>query len=139
MINNGSNGIVSRRHILVGAASVAGLAALGPLVPRALSGIHLVLTDPRLPQSPLFRASIGDDVQHVALEADIGQQWYAGLRETVRGRTVAGLTSWIDYVVLSDCAREQGLRVVSSRSATPAGRIHLVSWLLAPRKDLQHS
>lgn len=128
-----SNLILTRRGALMGAASVAGLAALGPLLPRALAGLHLVITDPRFKESAQFRASAGDSVPHIAIEPDLGGQWYGGLRQAVRGKTITGLTSWIDFVVLAGCMREEGLRVVSSRSATTDGRIHQVSWLMSPR------
>ncbi len=128
-----SAGNLTRRTVLAGAASVAGVAVLRPLLPCATAGVHLVITDPRLTESRLFRATVGDAVRHIAVEPDLLRQWHAGLREAVRGNTVAGLTSWIDFVVLSGCAREEGLQVMGSHSAASAGHIHQVSWLLAPR------
>ena len=90
---------------------MAGVATLAPLLPRAVVP-YLVITEQRFVESRLFRAGIGADVLHVQAGADVCRQWYDSLRQLARPDrgAVAGLTTWIDFLVLRGCLGEAGFR-----------------------------
>lgn len=129
-------GALTRRGVLAGAAAVAGVAALGPLVsPPPPPAIHLAITDPRFERARLFLEGIGPVARRIAAGPDLCRQWYDSIRSLVAGRPFAGVTTWIDFLVLQGCAREQGL--ICSRHCVHApsspGDVSLVSFLFVPR------
>jgi hypothetical protein len=111
----GEAGPFTRRDVLKSAA-VAGVAALAPLLPCA-PGAHpllpqLVITEPRFAESRPFLAGIGSAVPQVQAGLDVCRQWYDSLQQLAsrhRG-AVAGLTTWIDFLVLRGCFGEVGFR-----------------------------
>jgi hypothetical protein len=135
------SGSITRRGVLTGAAVIAGVTALPlfltPSSP-ARSAIGHVVVDDRLAHSAAFAGGfVGAHIHHVDALEDLCNRWYTRLRREVLAdaRHIAGLTSWMDYVVMRSCAAEIGYRQASS--ATPAGaasdHIRMVSWVFAPR------
>jgi hypothetical protein len=51
-------------------------------------------------------------VHHVGALDDLCNRWYTGLRREVLAdtRQIAGLTSWMDYIIMHGCAAEIGYR-----------------------------
>jgi hypothetical protein len=70
-----------------------------------------VVVDRRLPQSAAFASGFDGPHLHVidALD-DLCHRWYTQLRREVlaSSQPIAGLTSWIDHVVMRSCAAEIG-------------------------------
>jgi hypothetical protein len=117
------SGSITRRGVLTAGAALAGMTALPQLLntgPRpdglaaagpARAGIGHVVVDERLTHSALFARGVGAQRLHVvnALD-DLCHRWYTRLRAEVLADAghIAGLTNWMDYVVMRGCAAEIG-------------------------------
>jgi hypothetical protein len=101
---------MTRRGVLTGAAAIAGMTALPQFLnPRAAIG-HVVV-DERLAQSALFARGVAATRMHaVGALDDLCNRWYTQLRDQVLSDAghIAGLTTWMDYVVMRSCAAEIG-------------------------------
>jgi hypothetical protein len=135
------SGSITRRGVLTGAAVIAGVTAL-PLflapASRARSAIGHVVVDDRLAHSAAFaRGFVGANIHHVNALDDLCNRWYTQLRREVLAdaRHIAGLTTWMDYVVMRSCAAEIGYREVSSATMAGAASDHIgmVTWVFSPR------
>jgi hypothetical protein len=107
------SGSITRRGVLAGAAAVAGMSALPALLAPTRSAIGHVVVDARLAHSVAFASGFrGPDLHHVGALDDLCNRWYTRLRREVLANAghIAGLTSWIDYVVMRSCAAEIGYR-----------------------------
>jgi hypothetical protein len=110
------SGSITRRGVLAGAAAVAGVSALPSLLApasSARSAIGHVVVDERLAHSVAFASGFrGPDLHQVGALDDLCNRWYTRLRREVLAKAghIAGLTSWIDYVVMRSCAAEIGYR-----------------------------
>jgi hypothetical protein len=128
------SGSITRRGALIGAAAFTGVSALPPLLApanAARSAIGHVVIDDRLVDSAAFAAGfVGTKIHHVDALNDLCNRWYTQLRRQVLAdaQPIAGLTNWIDYVVMRSCAAEIGY----CRSNFEP-RAHMVSWVFAPR------
>ena len=104
---------MTRRGVLVGAAAIAGATALLQLLPsrrQTIAAGHLVF-DERLIQTPHFAGrAAGLHTHTVSALQDLCNRWYTQLRRQVLsdGAPVAGLTTWMDHVIMRDCAAEIG-------------------------------
>jgi hypothetical protein len=134
------SGSMTRRGVLTGAAAIAGVTALPQFLstrPPGRSAIGHVVVDERLIQSAAFAAGFsGSQIHTVTALDDLCNRWYTQLRRHVLAdaRAIAGLTTWMDYVVMRSCAAEIGYvrtSYVEHRSA--AGQVHRVSWVFSPR------
>jgi hypothetical protein len=134
------SGSLTRRGVLTGAAAIAGVTALPQFLkarPAARSAIGHVVVDERLTQSAAFAAGIsGSRIHTVSALDDLCNRWYTQLRRQVLAdaQSIAGLTSWMDYVVMRSCAAEigyVGTFHAEHRSAT--GQVRMVSWVFSPR------
>jgi hypothetical protein len=102
---------MTRRGVLTRAAALAGVTAL----PQWLHGsaIGHVVVDERLAHSTAFAAGFDGPRRHpVNALDDLCNRWYTRMRRQVLAdaRRVAGLTSWIDYIVMHGCVAEIGYR-----------------------------
>ncbi len=126
---------LTRRGVLTGAAVIASAAAL-PKFLRHTPIAHVVV-DQRLPSSAAFASGFHSPRIHaVSAVNDLCQYWYTRLRAEVLADAghIAGLTTWIDYVVMRDCAAEIGYsRQFHAEHQDPWGQVHKVSWIFAPR------
>lgn len=125
------SGSMTRRGVLTGAAAIAGISAL-PQVLRSRSIIGHVVIDRRLDLSAQFARGVGATRTHVvdALD-DLCNRWYTRLRTEVLadGAHIAGLTNWMDYVVMRSCAAEIGYAGAFHAEHAPAaaGVAHAVT------------
>jgi hypothetical protein len=133
---------LTRRGVLMGAAAIAGVTAL----PHCLSGLAAapgaighVVVDARLAQSAAFAAGIsGSRIHTVSALDDLCNRWYTRLRRQVLAdvRSIAGLTSWMDYVVMRSCAAEIGyVGTFHAEHRSAAGHVRGVSWVFSPRSS----
>jgi hypothetical protein len=102
---------MTRRGVLTGAAALAGVTSLPQILNASAVG-HVVVDD-RLAQSAAFASGFqGARIHRVSALDDLCNRWYTRMRQAVRadGRQVAGLTSWLDYIVMHGCAAEIGYR-----------------------------
>ncbi len=102
---------ITRRGVLTGAAALAGMTALPKLLNAAAIG-HLVV-DERLADSAAFAAGFdAPRIHRVNALDDLCNRWYTRMRREVLAdtRQIAGLTSWMDYIIMRDCAAEVGYR-----------------------------
>jgi hypothetical protein len=108
------SGSITRRGVLTGAAVIAGVTALPPILTSARSGrsaISHVVVDDRLAHSAAFAAGfLGANIHHVDALDDLCNRWYTRLRRELLADAghIAGLTTWMDYVVVRSCAAEIG-------------------------------
>jgi len=123
---------MTRRSVLTGAAAIAGMTALPQFLdPRATIG-HVVV-DERLAQSALFARGVAAIRIHtVGALDDLCNRWYTQLRDQVLSDAghIAGLTTWMDYVVMRSCAAEIGYASAFHAEHVPvgaAGLAHVVS------------
>jgi hypothetical protein len=121
------SGSLSRRGVLTSAAALAAATALPRFLHPSLVGrtsIGHVVVDERLSQSAMF-ASGFDGPRLYAINAldDLCNRWYTQLRREVRASSqpIAGLTTWIDYVVMRSCAAEIGYAGVFHAEHVPGG------------------
>jgi hypothetical protein len=134
------SGSVTRRGMLTGAAALAGVTVLPHVLsaaPVARVGIGHVVVDERLSQSAAFAAGIsGSRIHTVGALDDLCNRWYTQLKRQVLadGRAVAGVTLWMDYVVMRSCAAEIGyIRTLHTEHRSATGHVHSVSWVFSPR------
>ena len=139
------SGSITRRGVLTGAAVIAGVTALPSfLAPAgtARSAIGHVVVDARLAHSAAFAGGfVGANIHHVNALDDLCNRWYTRLRREVLAdaRHIAGLTTWIDYVVMQGCAAEIGYRDVPGRvlsaptAVASSDHVRMVAWVFAPR------
>lgn len=155
------SGSTTRRGVLAGAVAIAGLTAL----PRFLnpSSIRHLVVDERLAHSAAFASGFGGSrIHRVSALDDLCNRWYTKLRKHVQADAghLAGLTTWLDYVVMRSCAAEIGYgrtfylattldhpqswaqamgRALASgdfsatAAATGPGPVRMVTWVFAPR------
>lgn len=102
---------MTRRGVLTGAAVIAGATALpGFLLPQR-SAIGHVVVDERLAESAAFAAGFASALHHpVNAIDDLCNLWYTRLRHLAKRESahIAGLTTWMDFVVMRSCASEIG-------------------------------
>jgi hypothetical protein len=128
------SGSITRRGALIGAAAITAVSALPLMLApanAARSPIGHVVIDDRLADSAAFAAGfVGTKIHHVDALNDLCNRWYMQLRRLVLADTqsIAGLTTWMDYVVMRSCAAEIGYRR-SNFEPHP----HMVTWVFAPR------
>jgi hypothetical protein len=139
------SGSITRRGVLTGAAVIAGVTALPAfLTPAgtARSAIGHVVVDARLAHSAAFAGGfVGANIHRVDALDDLCNRWYTRLRREVLadGRHIAGLTTWIDYVVMQSCAAEIGYRGApgplfsTTTAAASSDHVRMVTWVFAPR------
>jgi hypothetical protein len=104
------SGSMTRRGVLTGAAAIAGMTAL-PQFLNARAAIGHVVVDGRLAQSAQFAHGVAATRLHaVGALDDLCNYWYTRLRAEVLADAghIAGLTTWMDYVVMRSCAAEIG-------------------------------
>lgn len=133
---------LTRRGVLSGAAAIAGVSALPRFLsarPAAATAIGHVVVDKRLSQSAAFAAGLpGSRLHTVGALDDLCHRWYTQLKRQVLAdaRAVAGLTSWMDYLVMRSCAAEIGyVRTFHTEHRAAAGHVHGVSWVFSPRSN----
>ncbi|HEX3838305.1 MAG TPA: hypothetical protein VHW25_15175 [Steroidobacteraceae bacterium] len=117
---------ITRRGVLAGAAAIAGVSALPPLLAPTRSAIGHVVVDERLTASVAFGGGFrGPDIHPVSALDDLCNRWYTRLRREVlaNGAHIAGLTSWIDYVVMRSCAAEIGYRSAFHTEHPPGAQL----------------
>jgi len=117
------SGSMTRRGVLSGAVAIAGVSAL----PRFLnphSAIGHVVVDERLSHSAAFASGFTAARMHVvnALD-DLCNSWYTRLRQQVLADAghIAGLTTWMDYLVMRGCAGEIAYAGAFHAEHIPAG------------------
>lgn len=118
---------MTRRGVLTGAAAIAGMTAL-PAFLNARTAIGHVVVDARLPQSAQFARGVAATRTHaVGALDDLCNRWYMQLRAAVLADAghIAGLTTWMDYVVMRSCAAEIGYAGAFHAEHIPAGAAHL--------------
>lgn len=125
---------MTRRGILAGAAALAGVTSL-PIFASAPGIGHGVL-DERLAHSAAFaRALNAGRLHRVNALEDLCQRWYTQIRTQVLadGRGIAGLTTWMDYLVMRSCAAEIGYVRTAYTEHREAGQVRWVTWVFSPR------
>ncbi len=136
------SGSITRRGVLTGAAVIAGVTALPPFLAPARGAIGHVVVDDRLAHSAAFAGGFfGSNIHHIDALDDLCNRWYTRLRREVLAdaRHIAGLTTWIDYVVMQGCAAEIGYRAApgavfsAPTAATASDHVRMVTWVFAPR------
>jgi hypothetical protein len=105
--------VVNRRDLLAGAAVIAGSVVLPRMdfkvEPAPLSAL---LIDRRYAESRSFGEALQKSaVRVIDVSEDICRHWYGGNMISA-GAAIAGLTTWIDFVVMQGCAREAGMSVM---------------------------
>ena len=134
---------MTRRGVLVGAAAIAGATALLQLLPsrrQTIAAGHLVF-DERLIQTPHFAGrAAGLHTHTVSALQDLCNRWYTQLRRQVLsdGAPVAGLTTWMDHVIMRDCAAElaqlkQGGEIPDAQQLNAARESRARGWSLIRR------
>ena len=124
---------MTRRGVLTGAAAIAGMTAL-PRFLSARSAIGHVVVDERLAPSAQFARGVAPTRVHaVGALNDLCNHWYTQLREAVLADAghVAGLTTWMDYVVMRSCAAEIGYAGAFHAEHIPAGAARLTHAITA--------
>jgi hypothetical protein len=155
---------MTRRGVLTGAAAIAATTAAPQFLRRSRVGptaIGHVVVDERLPQSAAFASGIDGSRRHaISALDDLCNRWYTRLRREVRATStaVAGLTTWMDFVVMRSCAAEIGyacafhaeqvpgrgflehqvtahpdLLWLARTIATPPDHMRMVTWVFSPR------
>jgi hypothetical protein len=117
------SGAMTRRGVLTGAAAIAGMTAL-PQFLNARAAIGDVVVDERLAQSAQFaRGLAATRVHAVGALDDLCNRWYTQLRNEVLADAghIAGLTTWMDYVVMRGCAAEIGYAGAFHAEHVPLG------------------
>ena len=117
------SGSLTRRGVLTGAAAIAGMTAL-PRFLNARVAIGHVVVDERLAQSAQFARGVAATRMHaVGALNDLCNRWYTRLRAQVLADAgpIAGLTTWMDYVVMRSCAAEIGYAGAFHAEHVPVG------------------
>jgi hypothetical protein len=130
------SGSITRRGVLTGAAALAGVASLPGIL--TASAVGHVVVDERLAHSAAFAAAgfEGSRLHRVSALDDLCNRWYTQLRRQVLAdvRSIAGLTTWMDYVVMQGCAAEIGYRRTRyTEHRTASGHVRMVTWVFSPR------
>jgi len=129
------SGSITRRGVLTGAAALAGVASL-PGILKA-SAIGHVVVDERLAHSTVFAAGIaGSRIHRVSALDDLCNRWYTRMRREVLAdtRDIAGLTNWMDYIVMQGCVAEISYRRTGyTEHLTASGHVAMVTWVFSPR------
>jgi hypothetical protein len=129
------SGSMTRRGVLTGAAALAGLTSL-PGILNA-SDIGHVVVDDRLAHSAAFAGGFdGPRIHRVGAMDDLCNRWYTRMRKEVLAdaRDIAGLTTWMDYVVMRSCAAEIGYRRTRyTEHRAASGHVRMVTWVFSPR------
>jgi hypothetical protein len=108
------SGSITRRGVLTGAAAIAGVTALPQFLHLSREGrtaIGHVVVDERLSQSAAFASGFdGSRLHAISALDDLCNRWYTQLRREVLASSgaIAGLTTWMDYMVMRSCAAEIG-------------------------------
>jgi hypothetical protein len=133
---------ISRRKVLVGAAVVAGVAALGAAAgagANAAQGnlpVSLWVTDVRFDESKRFAARAANSARRqFGVASNVPRSCYAALCNSARGEggTLIGLTTSREFAVMKGCAVKAGFVCRSHNMHLAAdGRTKLVSWEFAP-------
>ncbi len=124
---------MTRRGLLTGAAAMAGMTAL-PQFLDARAAIGHVVVDRRLAQSAQFARGVAAPRMHaVGALDDLCNRWYRQLRAAVQadGRHIAGLTTWMDHVVMRSCAAEIGYTCAFHAEHIPAAAAGLTHAITA--------
>ncbi len=103
------SGSVTRRGVLTGAAAFTGVSALPQFLTHTRIG-HVVV-DARLAHSAHFAGGLNaSHVHRVDALDDLCSRWYTRLRSAVLADAghIAGLTTWMDYVIMRSCTAEVG-------------------------------
>ena len=140
-------GSLTRRGVLTGAAAIAGVTALPQVLhlttvlaaasalPTRLTAIHHVVIDARCAASASLASGFHRPRIHVvsALD-DLCHRWYTRLRTEVLTDAghVAGMTTWMDYVVMRSCAAEIGYRRTFHGDHLDASGLRVVTWVFSP-------
>jgi len=134
------SGSMTRRGVLSGAVAIAGVTALPQFLharPAGRAAIRHVVVDERLIESAAFAAGIpGSRIHTVGALDDLCNRWYTQLRRQVLAdaRPIAGLTTWMDYVVMRSCAAEIGyVSTFHAENRSAAGHGRTVTWVFSPR------
>ena len=117
------SGPLTRRGVLTGAAAIAGMTAL-PQFLNARAAIGHVVVDERLAPSAQFARGVAATCVHtVGALNDLCNRWYTQLRTEVLADAghIAGLTTWMDYVVMRSCAAEIGYTGAFHAEHVPRG------------------
>jgi len=125
---------MTRRGVLTGAAALAGVTAL-PRIPELSRIGHWVL-DERLAHSAEFvRGISAARIHRVSALDDLCHRWYTRMRREVLAdaRDIAGVTHWMDYVVMRSCAAEIGYVRTAYTEHRQAGQVLMISWVFSPR------
>lgn len=126
---------MTRRGVLAGAAALAGLTSL-PGILHA-SAIGHVVVDERLALCAAFVGGFdGARIHRVSAMDDLCNRWYTRLRKEVLADAtdIAGLTTWMDYVVMRSCAAEIGYRRTRyTEHRAASAHVHTVTWVFSPR------
>jgi hypothetical protein len=146
------SGPVTRRGVLAGAAAVAAATALPPFLQSsraARTAIGHVVVDERLVQAATLAGhALVPRLHTVGALDDLCSRWYLQLRREVLANSghIAGLTTWMDYVIMRSCAAEIGyveqamsahreLAQLLARLDVRESWAHVrtVSWVFSPR------
>jgi len=125
---------MTRRGILAGAAALAGVTSL-PVLARAPAIGHAVV-DERLAHSAAFARGLNASrIHRVNALDDLCNRWYTQMRKAVLadGGRIAGLTTWMDYIVMRSCAAEIGYVRTAYTEHRQAGHVRWVTWVFSPR------
>ncbi len=129
------SGSITRRGVLTGAAALAGLTSLPGILNASAIG-HVVIDD-RLAHSAAFVGGFdGPRIHRVSALDDLCNRWYTRMRREVLAdpRDIAGLTTWMDYLVMRSCAAEIGYRRTRhTEHRAASGHVYMVSWVFSPR------
>lgn len=118
---------IHRRELLLAGTGFAVAAAL-PAAASPAAGV--MVFDPRLPESKVLAARANRAGQPLApLGGDAMRFWQDRLRG-VQG-PLSGVTTWSDFLTLSEAAGERFLRVRREVHHRRTGQPLLVSWTLA--------
>jgi hypothetical protein len=128
------SGSMTRRGILTGAAALAGVTTL-PIFASVPTMGHVVVDDRLAPSAVFARTRPAARIHRVNALDDLCHRWYTQLRAQVLadGRQIAGLTTWMDYIVMRSCAAEIGHVRTAYAEHREAGQVRWVRWEFSPR------
>jgi hypothetical protein len=128
------NESMTRRRVLAGAAALAGVTSLPIFASTSAMGHGVV--DDRLAHSAAFARALNvSRIHRINALDDLCHRWYTQIRKEVLadGRHIAGLTTWMDYIVMRSCAAEIGYVRTAYTEKTQAGHVRWVTWVFSPR------
>lgn len=109
---------MNRREVLQGLGAAAALIPMSGAawVNAGVRTRAVAVFDARYPQASRFAAGFAAAGGTVIAAEDVLQQWHRTLRSHALsagpGMRIAGMTTYSDYLVLRDCAREEGWRLL---------------------------